>query len=521
MRLHPLLDRFVLVIAIALGVLNWSYSNHEKIPVNSNVSHSSHSVIVQNRQNRLRQNSTIQPVDDQASVGEVSQNDPTFTTPSEEELQCFPGASVVEAAEVEGPEANQSTHVKILKTDFKCPLVRSEEVIDKATGKIVARQEMAADHLLMTLPRGQDPAAFLANAGVQAAGISQLVPGEPIYYVTLTLSTIASLPEALKLLSDVGTPDMIHYPIDVPVNPSADPSWGLTKIGGELNIFTAASKKNAAASIVAVIDTGISYNNPELNMWHNPVPTCGDVYGWNAYATDNHSNPMDDNGHGTSCAGILGAAGNNTMGFSGVVPNVELMACKALNEKGVGMVSDEVICIYYACAHGAKVLNCSFGGDSSPILYDALNYAQALGVICVAAAGNNGYENQCLYPAAYGTDNIEGKKLDNVVAVAASTETDTLASFSNAGQAVVPIAAPGVNICSLSNDGKYYVWSGTSMAAPYVTGALVLMKAQFPNKTSAALIAQLFNATDKVAGLTGKVTFGRLNITKALTAGSN
>lgn len=450
----------------------------------------------------------------------------TTDLPSEEELANFPGATVVESAEVDGPEPNQSTRIKILKTDFKYPLVRSEEVIDNQTGAVLDREEMAADHLLVSLPPGADPAAFLRSVGPEATSISQLASNEPLYMLNLAAPSISSLPQILGALASNGDtrvivePDIIHHAIDNPDNFVCSRDWGLLKVAGELNQFTAPSKQYGTPSkLVAIIDTGIRYTHHELspNMWHNPSPTAEDIYGWNA--VENNGNPNDDNGHGTFCAGEIGAVGNNNVGMAGVVPVVQLMACKAFDKNGNGLVSDEVTCIKYACDHGAKVLNCSWGGGASKMLYNALGNAQKAGVICVAAAGNSGLKDDFFYPAAYGMKTSEGAKLDNVVSVAASTPLDTLASFSNYGTEEIPLAAPGVDICSTfdKGDDSYAIASGTSMAAPYVSGALVLLETQFPNESCEAYVNRLYNTADKVSALTGKVTFGRLNITKALT----
>jgi subtilisin family serine protease len=401
--------------------------------------------------------------------------------------------------------------------------VRSEEVIDKNTGRIINHEEMAADHLLVNLPPGVNPSNFFNNLGPEVISMSQIMPDSSLYSLNISPS-IRSLSEVLEKVTEVSNsfiicePDMIYHSIDSPYDFVAANHWGLTKISGELSAFTAPSKQNSSPSkLVAIIDTGVRYTHQELgpNMWHNLSATQGDIYGWNA--VENNGDPQDDNGHGTFCAGVVGAVGNNNMGIIGVVPVVQLMACKALDKNGNGVVSDAVVCIDYACKNGAKVLNCSWGRGPSEILYQALKNAQLEGVICVAAAGNDGQESE-IYPAAYGIDTAEGSKLDNVVSVAASTQEDTLASFSNYEKTAVPIAAPGVDICSSFNnaDDGYATGSGTSFSVPYVTGALVLMEAQFPNQPYNVIINKMYNTADHTSGLTDKVIFGRLNITKAL-----
>lgn len=514
MRLSPLFNRAVAVLSIAL--FTWSYFNTTTSPLTQRSSPATVSVIVQDH---LKKNGgKLQAF---SSAKPIIEKDGSLNVPSEEELQHFPGATVVEADEVEGPEANQYTRVKILQTDFKSPMVRSEEVIDKKTGKTLAHEEMAANHLLVSLPPGEDPEIFLRQLGPHATAIQPVTPDGP-YIVYLDSYSIASLSETLTVVK-AGEPDFIHHPIDYAGNPNSNWHWGLDKVLGGFSPFTFQRKLTASSPLIAaVIDTGIRYTHQELNIWNNPSPQNGDLYGTNTYS--HNSDPMDDNGHGTFCAGIIGAAGNNSMGFIGVTPGVQLMACKAFDKDGSAQISDEIAAIDYACKGGAFILNCSWGGSGySQALYDALDRARQAGVICVAAAGNDGLINMPFYPASYGSDNndlqyYQQKKLDNVLAVAASTETDELASFSNYGSSFVSIAAPGVDIHSAFNasDDSYASGSGTSFAAPYVTGALLLLKSQFPNDSYDRLINRLFNAADKPGGLTGKVTFGRLNIARAL-----
>ncbi|HZV06973.1 MAG TPA: S8 family serine peptidase [Gemmataceae bacterium] len=237
-----------------------------------------------------------------------------------------------------------------------------------------------------------------------------------------------------------------------------------------------------------------------------------DLFGWNFVS--NNNNPMDDNGHGTNVAGILGAVGNNGAGVAGVDWNVQIMPVKFIGANGYGSVSSFIDALDYAVQHGAKITNNSWeGAPYSQPLYNAFLNAEQHGVIAVAAAGNEGANNDTNtdYPASFSTS------LNNVVTVAATTNTDQLASFSNYGVNSVDLAAPGVNILSTLPNGRYGAMSGTSMATPEVTGALALVWGQHPNWSYTQVIDQVLNTTDKLASLQGKVkTGGRLDLAAAV-----
>jgi len=275
--------------------------------------------------------------------------------------------------------------------------------------------------------------------------------------------------------------------------------------------------QGSSSIIVAVLDTGIDYNHPDLvsNIWINTGETScidgidndgngyiDDCKGWDfsrcaqfnpsppyncitSKSPDKY--PMDDNGHGTHVAGIIGAVGNNGVGIAGVMWNVKLMALKFLNADGEGTIADEIEGIQYAIAKGAKIINASFGsGEYSQVEYNAINAANAAGILFVAAAGNGGEDgigdNNDLtpfYPASY--------NLPNIISVAATDQNDVRASFSNFGPTSVHVAAPGVYIlstvplgvtfalCTGSPYAGYDFCTGTSMAAPHVSGLAGLL----------------------------------------------
>lgn len=284
------------------------------------------------------------------------------------------------------------------------------------------------------------------------------------------------------------------------------------------------STVGSASVVVAVIDTGIDLSHPDLanNVWTNVEEISGngidddnngfvdDVHGFDFSNRDN--DPSDDNGHGTHCAGIIGASGNNAEGIAGINWSVSLMPLKFLDGSGAGSTSDAIDAIDYAIQNGAKVISASWGGPSNSLaLQSAIGRARDAGVLFVAAAGNDG-SNTDVYP-----NYPSGYPLDNVISVAASNAQDTLASFSNYGVTSVDIAAPGVNIVSTYPGGGYATLSGTSMATPHVAGLAGLVWSQFPNAAYTEIRAHVLSG-DLVPGLLKKLSTGsRINAARALS----
>jgi len=458
---------------------------------------------------------------------------------TEEELRRFPGALMVEAAEVAGPGPGQVTRVRILETDFKYPFLRTEEIIDGATGQVLGREEMVADHVLVTLQPGEDPAALLANLNLDEASMEAVSPDPavPLYRLHLPSASLEAVPSVLAVLDKTtggvvsAEPDFVRQGLLIPNDPKYldGTLWGLNQANDvDIDAPEAWDIRSAATGItVAVIDTGIRYTHQDLaaNAWVNPGETAGDridndgngyvddVRGIDAYNRD--GDPMDDEGHGTHCAGTIGATGNNGIGLTGVAWGVKLMALKFLSASGSGTDSDAVTCIDYARLKGAKILSCSWGGGGAGAsLQAAIERARTAGILMVAAAGNetNNNDRNPSYPASYPHDNI--------ISVASTTSTDALSSFSNYGATSVDLGAPGSSIYSTvsTSDTAYATYSGTSMATPHVAGALALLAAQYPTDNTTGLISRLLNGTDPISSLTGKARAGRLNLAKALVS---
>ena len=308
--------------------------------------------------------------------------------------------------------------------------------------------------------------------------------------------------------------------------------------------------------IVAVIDTGVDYTHPALlsKIWKNLNEIPGnnfdddqngyddDVYGHDfcqdhkiinekTEYCETDSDPIDENFHGTHCAGIIAAVRNNEMGIAGVAdtPFVKIMALKIQDKQGNGTVAAAISAIEYAIQNGAKIINASWGMDvESKALKEmieelkpSIGQAQEKGILLIASAGNDSHNNDenPHYPASY--------NLDNVISVAATNANDELANFSHYGRNSVDLGAPGVNIYSTvpflegvecyENQGCYLSQQGTSMATPYVTGVAALLWSARPELTYLEVKNKLLSAVDKMPSLEGKIaTGGRLNAFKVL-----
>ncbi len=289
---------------------------------------------------------------------------------------------------------------------------------------------------------------------------------------------------------------------------------------------------------VCVIDTGVDYNHDDLNAnaWLNSLEFGkttnidddsngyrDDIRGINAITMT--GDPMDDNRHGTHCAGTI-AATINRKGAIGVAPNTKIIGCKFLSGSGSGFTSDAIKCINYCkgifdrdarenpFAQKTGIYSNSWGGGGfSATLYNAIRQADT-GLtrgLFVFAAGNDGVNNDVsfTYPASY--------NLSNIVSVAASDSLDRLASFSSYGRTTVDIAAPGVSIYSTLPNRSYGYLSGTSMATPHVAGVAALLVSRKPSAQTEELKNALLRGVDVVPAFVPRmVSGGRLNAVKSL-----
>ncbi len=259
-----------------------------------------------------------------------------------------------------------------------------------------------------------------------------------------------------------------------PNDPLLDSEWGLARIGvAEAWDVT----RGDSSLIVAVLDTGIDTNHPDLQGQF--------VGGWDFVGKD--SVPQDDNGHGTHVSGLVAAAADNGRGISGVAPGARVMPIKVVTATGIGSHLQIAQGIEYAVHNGARILNLSLGGsEPSETLRRAVAYAWDSGALVVAAAGNEN-SSAPVYPAAW----------PNVIGVGATNVDDTRAPFSNFG-GYVAISAPGVAILSTTMGGSYEAWPGTSMATPLVSGVAALLWSRYPNLTNAEVRALLLETTDHI-----------------------
>jgi thermitase len=320
----------------------------------------------------------------------------------------------------------------------------------------------------------------------------------------------------------------------LPSDPQFTDQWALSnsgqrggKKGADISATLAWAKTTGSDEVVvAVLDTGVDYNHEDLteNMWRRPekmepyhdneLGTIDDEFGYNAI---DGGDPMDDNGHGTHCAGIIGAEGENNVGIAGVNWKVQIMPLKFMNAGGSGSTKDAIEAINYVIDRkkagvNVRIISASWGStQKSRALGEVIRKAYENDILFVAAAGNSSVDNDRNphHPSSY--------DVPNVVSVAALDRHDALASFSNYGVKSVAIAAPGVDILSTWLGNEYEEKSGTSMATPVVSGVAALILAEHPHMSVDDLKKKLLASTDPVPVLKGKTaTGGRINAAKAL-----
>ncbi len=385
------------------------------------------------------------------------------------------------------------------------------------------------NRVLATLAAGKSYATFVQEMAAKGLTVVRELmrdlDGNAVYVIEAAETENDIVEQMTISIESTGScsmvrPDHIYEANAVPNDTNYANQWALAKIGAPQAWDT---RTDSSSVLVAVLDTGVNYNHYDLNgsLWENDGEMPGDgvdndgngivddIYGMASIGGNVSGNSMDDNGHGSHCAGIIGACGNNRNLISGVAWKARIMSLKFLDEAGRGSVSDAITCLRYAEDHGVRIVNCSFGStDWDDYLYVQMKKMSQQGTIFVCAAGNaspgtspRDNDEYPFYPCNY--------QVDTLVSVAATDSNDALANFSYYGAQNVDIAAPGVEIYStvLSSRGLGYK-SGTSMATPHVTGALALLMAHYPGETSAQVIQRLYAAAEPVSALAGKVRTG-------------
>ncbi|MCB9062305.1 MAG: S8 family serine peptidase [Halobacteriovoraceae bacterium] len=388
------------------------------------------------------------------------------------------------------------------------------EEIDRVPGEIIIKLKDASDYnaLSLNIQNATIERSFKTIAGkfvivkmedsLVLSGLSILNDNENIEYAEPNyLYKIDDPIDPLSLDQISESLSELTNPIaETPNDPQFGKLWGLANTGdndpkgltgvagADVNALEAWSITKGDRRIkIAIIDTGIDYNHPDLknNIWVNQAEIDGlpgvdddnngyvdDIHGWDFANGDN--NPLDGHGHGTHCAGTIGAEHDNGEGVAGVMGEVQMMPVKFLTDSGSGSTEAAIKSIDYATMMNVDIMSNSWGGGGfSQALQDSIEAASKKGILFVAAAGNSTSNNDVRphYPSNY--------NVPNVIAVAAHSIQDSLASFSSYGKNTVHIAAPGKNILSTVTNGNYASYSGTSMATPHVSGVLGLFVSKF------------------------------------------
>jgi subtilisin family serine protease len=432
----------------------------------------------------------------------------------------------VVATTKEEDEMNRTLHISALALLLILGLAGSVEAQDYAPDQVIVNGATSTQ-LVSLRGEGFQVATLLGRGG------DRLVTLRKGLSVKAAVALLEKLPNV-----KYACPNYIRKAAVTPTDPAYPSQWGWPQIAAPAAWDTTTG---SSAITVGVIDTGVDLQHPDLlaNLWVNQLENTGtpgvdddgngyvdDIHGWNGIT--NSPTPDDDDvisGHGTHCAGVIGAAANNGEGGVGANWNVQIMALKFLNSSGSGWDSDAIKCIDYAIAtnqagsSNVRILSNSWSGiGGSPALKAAIQRARDAEIVFVAAAGNQSYNIDspgCVIAPG-------GLNESNIVTVAASTQTDDLAGFSNYGTSLCDLRAPGVSILSTVTveGGSYAYLDGTSMAAPHVSGVLALILATSPSMTVNQVINRLLLNVDPVVAdpVSDAVTStaGRLNADRAV-----
>lgn len=456
--------------------------------------------------------------------------------------QLIHRSTLLEQRRIAASESAPARELRLWRTSFKYPLVREETWLGKnANGEeVVLRREFSvADHAMIKFPdtlTSTQVSAWVQKRGLHLRHALRATPVWLVAHHEANLDTVGHIMAAFEQdFSDAGSAvaerDFLIFPSLMPNDASFSSLWGMNNTGQTGGVVDADIDATEAWDLatgsrqvlVGVIDTGIDRTHPDLaaNLWTNPreVPNnridddgngfVDDVNGWDFFSNDN--DPSDENNHGTHCAGTIGGVGNNQNGVVGVCWQVSMVAIRFLGPDG-GTTSDAVDSVHYARLLGVHLTSNSWGGGGySSLLLTAIQQAGTAGQLFVAAAGNDGLNSDLMpnYPSSYAAGNI--------IAVAASTDRDARASFSNYGATTVDLAAPGDDIYSTIRGGGYASFNGTSMATPHVAGAAALLLSVDPSLSVAELKSRIMTTVDVLPSFVNTtVSRGRLNVARLI-----
>jgi thermitase len=519
-------QRILLVaLALLLAVLAWQ-SGEPRRPV-------SRAGLVEDTGVRVAGGGSPEPGGQDGTGASPVTRRPVFAGAEEDAGQNrYAGADVLEASVSEPDGTGVSRRERLLRNPGgKYPLLRVEEQWQRTpSGQDVLRRQkiMAADHVIVQLHDGDDPAVLQQSLGRQGFSLQALTGVPRGYRVVAAPAMLGTVPALLAALSAnpgvaVSEPDYVYFLDETrPDDPRYASLWGMEKIGMPL-VWDAT--KGTGAVVVAVFDTGMDLTHPDLaaNRWinsgeiaDNGIDDDGngypdDIYGWDFYSKTN--DPSDISGHGTHVAGTIGAVGHNGIGVAGVAWKVRILPVKffGMNSYGQleGFASDAMEGMYYVIAQSSKgvpvrVTNHSWGGPGeSQLLRDAFRIAEQYGILHVAAAGNGGVldnDAEPHFPSSF--------DLSNMVAVANTTSSDGLSAGSHYGTTTVDLGAPGEGIWSCLMRGDYGVKTGTSMASPHVVGVAALLFDLFPELTWPQVRDLIFSGVAPLPALSGRCTTG-------------
>ena len=439
---------------------------------------------------------------------------------------------------------SQTERRRIVRAPFKYPWLRIRAVIRE--GRVIAEEAVVADQLLVTLQPGVSPVAFAAALATGGISVREKLPGSDTLLLQLPDHDLDSVDRARARLGIRG--DLFRHVDPNGIGFGAAPNdprfvnqsqWALLNTGQSGGVAGADVNAvglwgivaSAPKVLVAVLDSGMNFGHADLSgiAWTNPgeIASNGidddenglidDVNGWDFVTEDN--NPADDQNHGSHVTGIIAARRNNHIGIAGIADPALILPVKILNASNYGATSDLIAALDYARLLGSRVMNLSlqlYPNDGA--LQEALNRAEAAGIVICAAAGNQGANNNTTanYPSCFPNSNI--------IAVGNHDRTDVRwagSSASNFGADTVDLFAPGRDVVStVLGDGinnGYLAMTGTSMSCPHVTAVAAIIRALNPAWTPADVKNCIMDTVTTRTAYTGIcVTGGRLNAQAAI-----